>query len=420
MSLRQKIESHFRNRNGQGGLVGVIIATTILSTIIAGATEWYLSMHKNIDKSSDELSAVSVGFNEWNKIVHDDFTQTASKSGKSESVDVMGKFTVIKEYGSVGIPNNNGTCKTASEAELDDADETCMPITLTVKDKSGNVLHTSQPTLFSSSAGVSPVPDYSQGIEVDTSKPFIAPEDGMIFLWIQNGCAHPTAYANQGMTIDGVVVARHTLGVHIEDGYMETFPVKKGMEIKTFANASDYMALLHPVFYPYQGRKVKGNYSKPPVEIIEDNSSQPSNNQISDPVPVGTILPYSGSLAKIPSGWHLCDGTAGTPDMRDRFLMGWGSKGVGSYVSAGLPNITGTIINNGNVGYLRSNGGETGSGLGALYLKNASYNIDIEGAAAAGHSYDFGIDASRSNSIYGNSNTVQPPSYVVYYIMKIK
>jgi hypothetical protein len=65
--------------------------------------------------------------------------------------------------------------------------------------------------------------------------------------------------------------------------------------------------------------------------------------------------------------------------MRDRFLMGWGSKGVGSYVSAGLPNITGTIINNGNVGYLRSNGGETGSGLGALYLKNASYNIDIEG-----------------------------------------
>ena len=31
----------------------------------------------------------------------------------------------------------------------------------------------------------------------------------------------------------------------------------------------------------------------------------------------------------------------------------------------------------------------------------------------------FTFDASRSSSIYGNSDTVQPPSYVVYYIMRM-
>jgi hypothetical protein len=29
------------------------------------------------------------------------------------------------------------------------------------------------------------------------------------------------------------------------------------------------------------------------------------------------------------------------------------------------------------------------------------------------------FDASRSNAIYGKSNTVQPPAYTVYYIMRV-
>ena len=33
----------------------------------------------------------------------------------------------------------------------------------------------------------------------------------------------------------------------------------------------------------------------------------------------GMILLWSGSVATIPTGWHLCDGTAGTVDLRDKF-----------------------------------------------------------------------------------------------------
>ncbi|MGG0411216.1 hypothetical protein [Peribacillus simplex] len=31
---------------------------------------------------------------------------------------------------------------------------------------------------------------------------------------------------------------------------------------------------------------------------------------------------WSGSIKNIPSGWLLCDGTKGTPDVRDRFVLG--------------------------------------------------------------------------------------------------
>ena len=39
-------------------------------------------------------------------------------------------------------------------------------------------------------------------------------------------------------------------------------------------------------------------------------------------IPAGVIVMWSGTLTTIPSGWHLCDGISGTPDLRDRFVLG--------------------------------------------------------------------------------------------------
>lgn len=41
-------------------------------------------------------------------------------------------------------------------------------------------------------------------------------------------------------------------------------------------------------------------------------------------VPAGTIMAWRGSLTDIPPGWTLCDGQNGTPDLRDRFVVGAG------------------------------------------------------------------------------------------------
>jgi hypothetical protein len=48
-----------------------------------------------------------------------------------------------------------------------------------------------------------------------------------------------------------------------------------------------------------------------------------------DPVigfPVGGIIMWSGTLAKVPVGWALCDGANGTPDLRDKFVCGAGNS----------------------------------------------------------------------------------------------
>ena len=41
--------------------------------------------------------------------------------------------------------------------------------------------------------------------------------------------------------------------------------------------------------------------------------------------PTGGIIIWSGSAVAIPAGWLLCDGTGGTPNLRDRFVVGAGS-----------------------------------------------------------------------------------------------
>ena len=46
----------------------------------------------------------------------------------------------------------------------------------------------------------------------------------------------------------------------------------------------------------------------------------------SELLPTGVICMWSGAAASIPAGWYLCDGTNGTPDLRDRFIVGAGNS----------------------------------------------------------------------------------------------
>lgn len=43
-------------------------------------------------------------------------------------------------------------------------------------------------------------------------------------------------------------------------------------------------------------------------------------------IPSGGIIMWSGDISKIPAGWKLCDGSNGTPDLRDRFVVGAGTS----------------------------------------------------------------------------------------------
>nr|DAY61301.1 MAG TPA: baseplate protein [Caudoviricetes sp.] len=102
---------------------------------------------------------------------------------------------------------------------------------------------------------------------------------------------------------------------------------------------------------------------------------------------------------------------------QDRVLMGASdTHPAGTTVEAGLPNVKGTFIaalRDGftNDSHTRITGAfyENGTTTGENGYNSISTNVGIPSGGAP-----FGFDASRSNSIYGRSTTVQPPAYFTY------
>lgn len=67
-------------------------------------------------------------------------------------------------------------------------------------------------------------------------------------------------------------------------------------------------------------------------------------------VVTGMILLWSGLSTAIPSGYRLCDGTGGTPDLRDQFVLGGGgalpTTGGSSSTTTGSTSIPGLTVGN--------------------------------------------------------------------------
>ena len=92
-----------------------------------------------------------------------------------------------------------------------------------------------------------------------------------------------------------------------------------------------------------------------------------------------------------------------------------GIEEVGSYLKAGLPNITGSAESTGgtDVASLENTTGAYTSEEGSFKPHGSSTNTKYDGL-----SHMFTFNASLSNPIYGNSDTVQPPSIVGMWLVK--
>ena len=87
------------------------------------------------------------------------------------------------------------------------------------------------------------------------------------------------------------------------------FRLLKGAIRRTFPNIAGAVQLTHTQL----------NSLLAYVGDVEDNLIGTLNL-----FPVGGIILWSGSVGTVPAGWALCDGTQGTPDLRNKFVVGAG------------------------------------------------------------------------------------------------
>jgi len=62
------------------------------------------------------------------------------------------------------------------------------------------------------------------------------------------------------------------------------------------------------------------------TEILTGDIFNDYKTEVAESIPSGVITMWGGSIANIPDGWTLCDGTDGTPDLQDRFIVGAGAS----------------------------------------------------------------------------------------------
>lgn len=134
-------------------------------------------------------------------------------------------------------------------------------------------------------------------------------------------------------------------------------------------------------------------------------------------IPSGGIIMWSGSVGTVPAGWYLCDGLNGTPDLRNRFVVGaGGSYGVGA--SGGSADAivvshthTTTVSDPGHSHtwqFLPMNGTEAGGG------SFAGGSGDTYGTSTSTTNISVGVNSSGSSGTGANL----PPYYALAYIMK--
>lgn len=163
-----------------------------------------------------------------------------------------------------------------------------------------------------------------------------------------------------------------------------------------------------------------------PTQAVTDSSTKAATTAfVRSIVPAGIILLWSGSIASIPSGWLLCDGTSGTPNLRDRFVVGAGSTyAVGA--TGGSANAV-VVSHSHTATSSVSDPGHSHPPASGQFINNLGNNITWSAGGGSIYGYDFATGSAATGITVGTSvasagvsgtNANLPPYYALAYIMK--
>lgn len=154
-------------------------------------------------------------------------------------------------------------------------------------------------------------------------------------------------------------------------------------------------------------------------------------------VPAGCILMWSGTIATIPSGWALCDGTGGTPNLTGRFVVHADADTGGTYNpgnTGGADTVTLTTSqipshDHSFSGTTNTTGAHTHSEVTYTTFPSGEFATIASGAdiRAATAEATTGSSGSHSHTISGTTGATgtggshenRPPYYALAYIMKL-
>lgn len=152
-----------------------------------------------------------------------------------------------------------------------------------------------------------------------------------------------------------------------------------------------------------------------------------------DSIPSGVVVSWYGDKANVPSGWAICDGTNGTPDLRDRFIVGAGN----SYSLKDTGGSDKVALNSDEVS---SHDHEITCSSAGGHYHLVTRNIDLHSTdpggdgidtvsnyvAGNGYNYKTSTDGEHTHKITISSNNSKnlphenrPPYYALYFIMKL-
>lgn len=156
-------------------------------------------------------------------------------------------------------------------------------------------------------------------------------------------------------------------------------------------------------------------------------------------LPRGIITMWSGATNAVPSGWALCDGTANTPDLRNRFIVGAGNSyapgntgGALSYTPTVTVNAAGTGV---QVGYHTLTEAEIPSHSHRMQNMHYQGNPDNwdtgntvlsggndlwSGATGGSQGHNHPItDNGHAHTASASAVDSRPPYYALAFIMKL-
>ena len=145
-------------------------------------------------------------------------------------------------------------------------------------------------------------------------------------------------------------------------------------------------------------------------------------------VPIGTVIIWASSNDPEDGTWLECNGQSCSkypqlvtvlgsnkvPDYRDRFLEGNLTPGIEK--EAGLPDINASLRLSSQ--WQACTVDAEGNGTGAISAINKNTYVASQASGTWSGWTGFDFSASKSNPIYGASETVQPPSVTVRYLIK--